>query len=302
MTAETPCSLTSAPTPPAGKRRCQPWGLVHRVYNYLCPRLVCGSMVDLSLIQGFLFDLDGVFYVGDRLLEGGPALLARLREQRIPFRFVTNTTTSSRQQLQQKLRHLGIDTEIDELVTAPVVTRDYLLEQDLRRCNLIVGAQVMPDFAGIQPETEKPDAVVIGDIGDAWSYGLVDRLFNQIVGGARLVAMHRNRYWQKASGLHVDIGLFVAGLEYVSGVQAQITGKPAPTFFQIAAAQLGVAAERVAVVGDDIESDVGGAQAAGMAGILVQTGKYRQELAVRTAVTPDLVLASIAELGDRLGL
>ncbi len=259
-------------------------------------------MLDLNSVQGFLFDLDGVFYVGDQLIEGGPDVLAGLRQKAIPYRFITNTTTRSRRQLQQKLQGLGIDVDSSDLLTAPAVTRRYLLNENLMRCYLAISPEVEEDFKGIQQVEGSPQAVVVGDIGDAWSYALIDRLFNYLVAGARLIAMHRNRFWQKATGLHVDIGAFVAGLEYAAGVEAEITGKPTPAFFRLAADELGLSCSRVAVIGDDVESDVGGAQAAGMSGILVKTGKYRPELVAKSGVEPDLVVDSIASLAGYLGL
>jgi ribonucleotide monophosphatase NagD (HAD superfamily) len=116
------------------------------------------------------------------------------------------------------------------------------------------------------------------------------------VGGAELVAMHRNKYWQKTGGLHVDIGAFVAGLEYVADVEATITGKPSAAFFDAAVASLGVKSANVVLVGDDIQSDIGGAQSAGLRAALVATGKYRPDLVAQSGIVPDWQLASIADL------
>jgi len=155
---------------------------------------------------------------------------------------------------------------------------------------------VIEDFSGIEHTEENPQAVVIGDIGDAWSYSLLDNLFQHLLGGARLVAMHRNKYWQTGQGLHVDIGAFVAGLEYVMSTEAVITGKPSAAFFAAALESLGVDSARVVVVGDDVQTDVAGAQAVGLRAAQVKTGKYRAELVADSGVTPDWTIDSIAEL------
>lgn len=250
----------------------------------------------LSDIKGFLFDLDGVFYVGDDLIPGALDVLDTLNERGLPHCFITNTTTQSSHSLANKLARLGIDTGTGQLLTAPVATRHYLIKHGLRNCHFVVNDDVLPDFAGLQHCDGQPDAVVIGDIGEAWSYSLLDTLFRQLVSGAQLVAMHRNRYWQKSDGLHLDIGAFVAGLEYAASTEAVITGKPSPAFFQAALATLGLDASEVAVVGDDVVSDVGGAQEAGLHGILVKTGKYRQSLVAQSGIVPDRVIESIADL------
>jgi ribonucleotide monophosphatase NagD (HAD superfamily) len=88
----------------------------------------------------------------------------------------------------------------------------------------------------------------------------------------------------------------VAGLEFATGKKAQVTGKPSKAFFDAAVATLGVPASSVAMVGDDLWSDVEGAQQAGLQGWLVRTGKFREDLLRGASVRPDLILASVADL------
>lgn len=107
----------------------------------------------------------------------------------------------------------------------------------------------------------------------------------------------RNRYFKAHDGLSLDVGPFTAALEYATGTQAIILGKPAPSVFQLAAKTLNLDPEQVVMVGDDVLGDVGGAQQAGCRGVLVRTGKYRvcdEDGEVR----PDAVLTSVADLPD----
>ncbi len=143
---------------------------------------------------------------------------------------------------------------------------------------------------------------MVGDIGDAWTYPMLNQVFNSLVAGAKLIAIHKNKFWQTAQGLQMDIGGFIQALEYASGTQAMIIGKPSPDFFQVALDDMQLDAGEVAMIGDDIDSDVGGAQQAGLAGILVRTGKYRQAYADASAIRPELVLDSINGLPAALGL
>ncbi|GIX31080.1 MAG: haloacid dehalogenase [Porticoccaceae bacterium] len=252
-------------------------------------------------VRGVLLDLDGVFYVGDRLLPGAPEALERLERAGLRWCFVTNTTTRSAASLLDHLRRLGLPARAERLLTAPQATAAWLKREGIGRCHLAVAEAVREDFAGIRAVTRAPQAVVVGDIGNRWRYGLLDRLFRQLMDGARLVALHRNRYWETGDGLHLDLGAFVAALEYAADIRAVITGKPSPAFFAAALERLGVAAEEAVMVGDDLESDVGGAQAVGIRGVLVQTGKYRPELAARSLVRPDAVISSVADLPALLG-
>jgi ribonucleotide monophosphatase NagD (HAD superfamily) len=106
--------------------------------------------------------------------------------------------------------------------------------------------------------------------------------------------MHRNLYWRTTTGLELDGGAYVAGLEAAANVTATICGKPSPAFFASALELLGMPAGRVAMVGDDIVNDVLGAQACGLTGVLVQTGKFMASDLEKG--TPDHVLGSFADV------
>jgi HAD superfamily hydrolase (TIGR01458 family) len=89
--------------------------------------------------------------------------------------------------------------------------------------------------------------------------------------------MGRNRYFREPDGLSLDLGPFVVALEYAGGVEAEITGKPDRAFFGTALDDIGVAPEELVMIGDDLPNDIGGAQALGLRGVLVRTGKYQPD-------------------------
>jgi len=147
----------------------------------------------------------------------------------------------------------------------------------------------------------QPDAIVVGDLGEAWDFRRLNAAFRQLLGGARLVALQRNRYWRTPDGLTIDAGAFVAALEYAASVEAVVVGKPSAEFFRLAAASLPDGAAPALVVGDDVETDIAGAHAAGLPSVLVRTGKFRPESLEAARVKPDLVLDSAARLEDLFG-
>lgn len=253
-------------------------------------------MTDLSSIRGILFDLDGVLYVGPNVIEGAIAAVSGIKQRGYDCRFVTNTSTLSGASLHKKLAGLGFDIAEHEIISAPRAALIYLKQFDDPVCHLVLAEDVKRDFRHFRQSNSKADVVIIGDIGDAWSYPLLNNVFNLLINGAQLIAIHKNRFWQTEHGLQMDIGAFVSALEYASGKQATIIGKPAIDFFQSALTELDLSPEEVAMVGDDIDSDIGGGQRAGLTGILVKTGKYRQAYADSSPVIPDLVIPSIAEL------
>ncbi len=251
---------------------------------------------NLPNIAGYLIDLDGTVYVGDQPIPGAIDTINRLREAGIPFRFTTNTTTKSLATLHSKLCDLGLPVEPDELFGVIRATVAFLREKGSPQCQLLLTDDPKQDFSEFPQDAETPEYIVIGDIGKYWDYKLVNDLFNKIMNGSKMIALHKGRYWQTEHGLQVDIGAFVAGLEYATGTSANVIGKPSESFFRLALDDLGLPAESVAMVGDDVISDIGGAQAVGMKGVLVKTGKYREEFVTRSGVKPDRVIDSLLDL------
>jgi len=258
-------------------------------------------MKTLATIKGILFDLDGVLYVGSKAIEGAVEAVQKIRAGGIPCRFVTNTSTLSLASLQHKINALDFSISAAEIISAPQATILYLNRQREPVCRLLLADDVRNDFNNFRQSDTEADFIVVGDIGNAWSYSLLNEVFNCLMQGAQLIAIHKNRFWQTEHGLQMDIGGFIDGLEYASGTKAMIIGKPSPDFFKIALDDMGLKPEEAAIIGDDIDVDVGGGQRAGLKGILVKTGKYRQSYAESSLIKPDLLLDSIANLPGELG-
>lgn len=258
-------------------------------------------MLNFNAIKAVLFDLDGVLYIGKQLIPGALAAVARIRKAGISVRFVTNTSTLSLASLQQKLNDLGFNTVPEEIISAPQATIQYLKKQSNPICKLLLAEDVKNDFACFEQSETAANYVVIGDIGDQWSYALLNEVFQCLVNGAKLIAIHKNRFWQTEAGLQMDIGAFVTGLEYASNCKAMLMGKPSQHFFNMVVDSLQLKPSEVVMVGDDIDADIGGAQDAGLHGILVKTGKYRETYTRLSAVDPDAIITSVAELPSLLG-
>jgi HAD superfamily hydrolase (TIGR01458 family) len=154
--------------------------------------------------------------------------------------------------------------------------------------------------AGIGLASDDVDFVIIGDAGQNFTFDRLNLALRLILDGAEILALEQDRYWQESDGLVLSTGPFVAALEYATGKKAELMGKPSSEFFQMALKDMGEQPEQAAMIGDDILTDVDGAQRLGMKGILVKTGKYREDQAKSSGVTPDLVLDSLAQLVDHL--
>jgi HAD superfamily hydrolase (TIGR01458 family) len=244
---------------------------------------------------GVLLDIDGVLFVGDDPIEGSHRAFAELRELSAGVRLMTNTTSRSRRAVREHLLGLGFDVSLEEVLTPAAMAERYCREREFGSVTVLVSEELREDLTTLQSaELGAPtDAVILGDLGDGFSPEVLNGVFRTLMDGAELVALQHNRYWRRADGLALDVGAYAAALEYASGREAVTVGKPARAFFQAAMADLEL--ERGVMIGDDVEADVGGAMAAGLAGVLVRTGKYRQD-ALTVRVTPTAIVDSIEDV------
>ena len=226
------------------------------------------------MIRSVLVDIEGVLCIGEQPIPRSREALALLRQRGAGLRFVTNTTRRTRADIVRQLAAIGFDVAPDELVTGALAARRRIEAEGLRPY-LLIHPGLEPDFAGLA--TDAPNAVVIGDAAEGFSYAAMNTAFRILIDtpGAPLLALANNRYFRAADGLSLDAGPYVAALEYASGVRAEAMGKPAAAIFRAALDALETAPQQALMVGDDLESDIGGARDAGLQTVLVRTGKYR---------------------------
>jgi HAD superfamily hydrolase (TIGR01458 family) len=250
-----------------------------------------------------LLDLDGVLYVGDSPVPGAADAVDWLMGEGIPFRFLTNTSSRPRSSIAEKLSGMDISASEDDILTPAVAARSWLQDHSAGRPALFVPDATASEFADLDPLPDDVEegaaAVVVGDLGEAWDFATFNRAFRLLTAEPRptLVALGLTRYWRADDGLRLDAGAFVRALEYAAGTTAVVTGKPDEAFYRTAIDGLGLDADDVVMVGDDIRSDVEGAQRSGLTGVLVRTGKFAPA-DLDGDVTPDEVLDSIADLPE----
>lgn len=251
------------------------------------------------MVRGVLLDIAGVLYQGDASIPDAAEAVARLRNAGLPIRFLTNSTRKPRRLVLRKLASFGIDASPEEILT-PAAAACTWLKANGRAPHLLVHPDLEEDFS--ECADSGPVAVVVGDAGRFFTYERMNAAFRQIEAGAPFLALAANRVFRDDDGmLSLDAGAFVRALEYSSGQQAILLGKPAPAFFLSGAESLGRDPADVAMVGDDAESDVAGALEAGLgAGILVRTGKFREGDEAQIDPGPTVVSRNIAEAADTI--
>jgi HAD superfamily hydrolase (TIGR01458 family) len=232
-------------------------------------------------------------------------MLRRLRRSEVPVRLVTNTTSRPRSAILHRLRSYGFEAAEEEIFTATLAGAELARSSGWSRVAPFILEPALEDLSEIElvggtsgrPVGQAPDAVLIGDLGERWDYALMQEAFTYLMSGAALIALSRDRYWLQDDALVLDAGPFVAGLEFASGRDATVAGKPSSAFYATALRSLKVStAEGSVMVGDDLWSDVQGAQRAGLQGWLVRTGKYSDSALTASGIHPDRILDSIAAL------
>jgi len=254
-------------------------------------------------MAAILLDVDGVFHVSREPIAGGAEAVERLRAAGHRLRFVTNNTTQTRAALAEELRGMGIELDDEELQTTARAAAAALAG---RRVLALTMHAIVGELEGVELVGEDAEAVLVGGADETpetnlvFSYMNLARAFHELEGGADLYCLHKNRWWQTKHGPLLDAGAFVAGLEYAADTEAIVLGKPSTAYFEAALNALDADPSLTWMVGDDIESDIAGAQAHGMKTVLVRTGKFRPDTVEETRIRPDGIISSIAQLPDWL--
>lgn len=244
--------------------------------------------------DGFLFDLNGVFYEDENIISGANETIDWLKKNGIPHKFISNNSTLSRKLFVEKLKKIGLKINISDVITSNYAGVLTIKKMGLKNCKLIMTEEAKLDYKKFQLQNKKIDAIVIGDIGEKWSFSLMNELMNDVISGAEIIALHKGKYYQSQGKLKIDCGAFVAGLEYSTSKKAISIGKPKKSFFDLAAFDLGT--NKICLVGDDLHNDIEGGQKMGYKTILVKTGKYRQNIFDKSKIKPDFCIPSIKEL------
>jgi HAD superfamily hydrolase (TIGR01458 family) len=254
-------------------------------------------------MAAILLDVDGVFHVSGEPIAGGGDAVQSLRDAGHRLRFVTNNTTRARSTLAEELRGMGVQLDDEELQTTPRAAARALAG---RRVLALTMHAIVGELDGVELVGEDAEAVLVGGADETpetnlvFSYMNLARAFHELEAGAQLYCLHKNRWWQTKHGPLLDAGAFVAGLEYAAGTDAVVLGKPSTAYFEAALQALDADAGMTWMVGDDIDSDIAGAQRHGMRTVLVRTGKFRPDEVEASRIRPDAIISSIAQLPEWL--
>ncbi len=244
----------------------------------------------------FLIDMDGTLYFKGEPCPGAIETVNYLRQEKYQLRFLTNTTAKTPKMLHAEMRELGFDLYEDEIFNATYACLLYLRAQSGASCHFMVDDAVKGFFKEIPIDDDAPDFVVVGDYGEGFNFQALNHAFRLLMDGAELIALQKGLYWFSPEGIRLDCGAFVTLLEAAAGKTAIIMGKPSETFFKTVLGNLRLSPSDAIVVGDDITTDIVGAESMKMRSVLVKTGKFKRNHLENPVAKPTWVLDSVSEL------
>ena len=254
--------------------------------------------------DGLIVDLDGVVWIGSSAVPGSVAAIAELRARGTRLLFLTNNPRDSRVEYAARLTALGVPADADEIVTSGSALASLVGEREgAGTTAFVIGSPALKAElaqAGLEllPGDSGREAAIVAVGGhDEFDYDELRVATQAVRRGARLYGAGRDAVFPMPDGPWPATGSILAAVEFAGGKTAVSVGKPEPFIFEIARSLLD-GCERVAIVGDNLASDIAGGKAAGLTTILVLTGASHREDLASADPAPDVVLPDLADLVD----
>ena len=258
-------------------------------------------MTEITDVKGLLIDLEGVLYSDNKLIPGSIEVIKELRKNNLKLRFLTNTTTTPRNLIFNKLQDFGFNIKEEEIFTPIVATKNYLRDNRVKKIALVTNVGIIEEFNDYEITQKNPEVVIMGDIYKNFKWEILDRIFKLVyLENSALIALHQNKYCMRDGKISLDLGPFVKAIEYSSGKKSILMGKPEKNFFYLAIKDINIKKDNVLMIGDDIVSDIKGAKDFGVRAIQVKTGKYQNSDCDNKIVQPDERIDSIVDIAKIL--
>ena len=253
--------------------------------------------------KGILLDLEGVIYEGSRLIDGSIETINKLLAHGFNIKYLTNTTTTSRRLVFEKLIQFKLPLIEPDIFSPAIAANIFLKKKNISRISLFTNQSLQEDFADFVIDNLRPEAIILGDLYKEFSWEKLNKAFQIILeANPLIIALHKNRYCKRENKLGLDLGPFVAALEYATSKKSVLIGKPEKNFFNLAIEDMKLKNEEVVMIGDDIFADIGGAKNIFLSTIQVKTGKFQKKDETNVYLQPDYRINSISELPHILGM
>lgn len=246
-------------------------------------------------IKAVFFDLDGTLYFKQKAIDGAIETVDYLKSKGYICRFLTNTESKKPSQVFDNVKNLGFYIELDEIYTPVTASVNFLKCNKEAQIYPLVSENIKDEYKEFNINTENADYLIMGDCRENFTYENLNKAFKLIGENTEILALQKGRFFYDKTGKNLDTGAFVAMMEYATGKNAKVLGKPSKSFFNILLQNLNLKPAEVLIIGEDILTDIVGANSIGAVGALVKTGKYNDQVNLDVA-KPDLFLDSVADL------
>ncbi len=243
-------------------------------------------------------DMDGTVYLGDRPIDGAADFVQRLKEANIPFAFITNNSSNTRNFYYQRLKKLGFSVTEDSVITSAVAAAEFI---KTRRNNSEVYVLASPEVEeelislGIRVTDENPDIVLL-TFDRTMTYAKLNNAYRMILNGAEFIATHPDMLCPTEEGYDVDIGPFISMLTSLTGKEAEVIGKPKPLMLEMASAFLNIDPSKAVMIGDRLYTDIKMAEDAGIRSVLVLSGETEKEQLDSSETQATATVDSVADI------
>ncbi len=248
--------------------------------------------------SGFICDMDGVIYHGNKILDGVKEFVTWLKEENKKFVFLTNSSARTIKELQGKLSRMGIDVGPEHFYTSALATAAFLQSQKPNGSAYIIGDAGLINAlynAGYSSNNIDPDYVVLGE-SRSYNYEVIEKAINLVNNGAKLVGTNPDLSGPIENGITPATKALISPIELATGKQAYFVGKPNPLMMRIALKKLGVQREDSIIIGDRMDTDIVAGIEAEIDTCLVLSGISKKETINEFAYRPHYVLDGVNEI------
>lgn len=258
------------------------------------------TQITLQKKSGFICDMDGVIYHGNRLLPGAKRFVDWLKNENKKFLFLTNSSERSPRELKEKLDRLGIHVDVSHFYTSALATASFLASQRPNGSTYVIGEAGLINAlyeAGFSMNEINPDYVVVGETR-SYAYEKIERAVNLVRKGAKLIGTNPDLTDSMGKDIIPATGALIAPIELATGIRAYFVGKPNPLMMRHAMKMLGCSREEIAIVGDRMDTDIIAGIHSEIDTVLVLSGVTAKEDLQKFAYHPRYVLPTVGDIPD----
>lgn len=256
------------------------------------------NKIDFNQKKGFICDMDGVIYHGNRILPGVAEFIQWLHDENKEYLFLTNNSGYTPRELQQKLARMGLDVQEEHFYTSALATAAFLKEQSPGCSVFAIGEAGLLNAlynAGITMNDVNPDYVVVGE-GRTYSLDTLTKATNLVLQGAKLIGANSDVSGPIENGIAPACRALIAPIEMATGTQAYFCGKPNPLMMRTGLRILGCHSGDAVMVGDRMDTDVISGMESGMSTVLVLSGVSTEDTVKTYAYRPTIVLDGVGDI------